>query len=165
MSNEKRVTNKLTLFSVKNIWTLKLLLKLRQIFVCSLLLFQSQFSISMWSSLSFESQNSCKKYFTLFSGFICRTWLRLTCDSPLLIIIPCAIKVIIMKRLLHFVGDKAKGWISKRVFQENKARQIFRKMFVFREIWRALFSWNIRFEIRPFALLPTTLEAAAQRYL
>ena len=26
-----------------------------------------------------------------------------------------------------FVGDKAKGQISKRVFQENKARQIFRK--------------------------------------
>ena len=28
-------------------------------------------------------------------------------------------------------------------------------MFVFRKIWRALFSWNFRFEIRPFALLPT----------
>ena len=28
-------------------------------------------------------------------------------------------------------------------------------MFVFRKIWRALFSWNVRFEIRPFALLPT----------
>ena len=27
----------------------------------------------------------------------------------------------------HFVGNKAKGRISKRVFQENKARQIFRK--------------------------------------
>ena len=25
------------------------------------------------------------------------------------------------------VGNKAKGLISKRVFQENKARQIFRK--------------------------------------
>ena len=23
-------------------------------------------------------------------------------------------------------------------------------MFVFRKIWRALFSWNTRFEIRPF---------------
>ena len=31
-------------------------------------------------------------------------------------------------------------------------------MFVFRKIWRALFSWNTRFEIRPFALLPTKLE-------
>ena len=29
-------------------------------------------------------------------------------------------------------------------------------MFVFRKIWCALFSWNTRFEIRPFlALLPT----------
>ena len=28
-------------------------------------------------------------------------------------------------------------------------------MFVFRKIWRALFSWNTRFEIRPFALSPT----------
>ena len=27
----------------------------------------------------------------------------------------------------NFVGIKAKGRISKRVFQENKARQIFRK--------------------------------------
>ena len=27
----------------------------------------------------------------------------------------------------QFVGNKAKGWISKRVFLENKARQIFRK--------------------------------------
>ena len=30
-------------------------------------------------------------------------------------------------RKKHFVGNKAKGRISKRVFQENKARQIFRK--------------------------------------
>ena len=28
---------------------------------------------------------------------------------------------------LHFVGNKAKGRISKRVFQENKARQVFRE--------------------------------------
>ena len=28
----------------------------------------------------------------------------------------------------HNVGDKANGWFSKRVFQENKARQIFQKM-------------------------------------
>ena len=30
-------------------------------------------------------------------------------------------------------------------------------MFVFRKIWRALFSSNTRFDIRPFALLPTIL--------
>ena len=29
------------------------------------------------------------------------------------------------------------------------------RMFVFRNIWRALFSWSTRFEIRLFALLPT----------
>ena len=28
---------------------------------------------------------------------------------------------------IQFIGKRAKGWISKRVFQENKARQIFRK--------------------------------------
>ena len=28
-------------------------------------------------------------------------------------------------------------------------------MFVFRKIWRALFSWNTSFKIRSFALLPT----------
>ena len=28
----------------------------------------------------------------------------------------------------YIVGNKVKGRISKRVFQENKARQIFRKM-------------------------------------
>ena len=46
-----------------------------------------------------------------------------------------------MKKLIHArkwshlekiygytVGNKAKGWISKRKFQENKTRQIFRKM-------------------------------------
>ena len=48
----------------------------------------------------------------------------------------------------YIVGNKAKGRISKRVFQENKESKI----------WRALFSWNIRFEICPFALLPTIYE-------
>ena len=28
----------------------------------------------------------------------------------------------------EIVGNKTKGWISKRLFQENKARQIFRKI-------------------------------------
>ena len=70
----------------------------------------------------------------------------------------------------HIVDNKAKGWISKLVFQENKALQIFRKNEHFlppdtltyvcvsggkkcsflRKIWRALFSWNTRFEIHPF---------------
>ena len=33
-------------------------------------------------------------------------------------------------------------------------------MFVFRKIWRALFSSNTHFEIRPFALLPTKCKAS-----
>ena len=59
-----------------------------------------------------------------------------------------------MKIMSELVDNKTKGRISKRVFQENKARQIFRKanicysviriggyeMFVFRKTWRALFS-------------------------
>ena len=80
---------------------------------------------------------------------------------------------------LDIVGNKPKGRISKREFQVSKAQQIFRKtniyyhlirtrtyvhvrireMFVFQNIWRALFSWNSRFEIRIFALLPTILRS------
>ena len=74
--------------------------------------------------------------------------------------------------MIHFVGDKAKGRISKRVFQENNARQIFRKTnisyqgvrkFVFQKTWRALFSWNTRFKIRPFAILPTNFKPLLRR--
>ena len=60
-----------------------------------------------------------------------------------------------------FVGNKAKGQISKRLLQQNKARQIFWKNEHFLPsdthtyVWRALFCWNTRFEIRNFALLPT----------
>ena len=32
--------------------------------------------------------------------------------------------------------------------------KLYREMFVFRKVWRALFSWNIRFENRFFTLLP-----------
>ena len=38
-------------------------------------------------------------------------------------------------------------------------------MFVFRKIWCAFFSLNTRFEIRPFALLPTTERVIQQTYL
>ena len=73
----------------------------------------------------------------------------------------------------YFDGNKAKEWISKRMFQDNKARQIFWKTnlsypmtrtpcayqgvkkYSFFGEFGVLFSWNIRFEIRPFALLPT----------
>ena len=73
----------------------------------------------------------------------------------------------------RMVDNKAKGRISKRVLQENKTRQISEKltffnpwyigscvrirgyeMFVFRKIWRVLFSCDTRFAIRRFALLP-----------
>ena len=58
----------------------------------------------------------------------------------------------IVKR--HFVGSKAKERISKRVLQENKARQIFRKTNIFYPLIRS--PVNTRFEIRSFALLTTT---------
>ena len=52
--------------------------------------------------------------------------------------------------LYYFVANKAKGWISKRVFQENKTRQIFRETNISYPMIRRhnLFSWNI------LALLP-----------
>ena len=77
---------------------------------------------------------------------------------------------------LDFVGNKAKGRVWKRVFKENKARQIFRKMNisypltsiryqgVFWKIWHALFSWNTRFAIRPFALLQTISKLYCNHY-
>ena len=71
-------------------------------------------------------------------------------------------EVLPFNRELLLFGNKAKGRISKRVLQENKARQIFQKMkisyplmFVFRKICRGLFSCNTRFENLFFALLPT----------
>ena len=65
-------------------------------------------------------------------------------------------------------SNKAKGPITKRMLQEIKTRQICRKknifyqrvrirgkeIFVFKKIWRLLFYFNIRFEIRLFALVP-----------
>ena len=38
-------------------------------------------------------------------------------------------------------------------------------MFVFRKIWRALFSCNTRFEIRPFALLPMIVHIVLENNL
>ena len=48
--------------------------------------------------------------------------------------------------------NKAKRRISKRVFQENKALRIFRKMNISYPLIRTR-----TFEIRPFALLPTNV--------
>ena len=57
----------------------------------------------------------------------------------------------------HTVVNKAKGWILKRVFQENKTHQIFRKTnisYVCVRIWRDL-AWfaflKHPFWNRPFA--------------
>ena len=78
--------------------------------------------------------------------------------------------------MCSFVGNKAKGRISKRVFQENKAQQIFKKSNVsftlihtrrcaYQGVRNVHFSENLscfvflktHFEIHPFALLPTVL--------
>ena len=104
----------------------------------------------------------------------------------------CKENLIFIKKYFHrnvyhmpqgqLVGNKAKGRISKWVFQENYTRQIFRKTnisyplirtrtcayqgvrkFVFRKTWRALFSWNTRFRIRPFAILPTNFKTLLRR--
>ena len=40
--------------------------------------------------------------------------------------------------LLYFIGNKAKGRIPKRVFQENKARQIFPKTIISYPLTRTL---------------------------
>ena len=56
---------------------------------------------------------------------------------------------------------RKKGESHNGCFKKTKHPKFFekqaggKKMFVFRKIWRALFSWNTHFEIRPIALLPT----------
>ena len=77
-----------------------------------------------------------------------------------------------MQSKCHIVGNKAKGQISKWVFQESKARQNFRKTDMsyislrtcayqgvrnvcFSEILACFAFLNTRFESRPFALIPT----------
>ena len=54
--------------------------------------------------------------------------------------------------VVAFVGNKAKGRISKRVFQENKVRQIFRKTNIsypliclrtYQRVWNVRFSGNL----------------------
>ena len=79
-----------------------------------------------------------------------------------------------LQRKEQLVGNKAKGRISKRVFQEDKARQIFRKTNIsyplirtrtcvyqgvrsvrFLEHLACFVFLKHRFEISPFALLAT----------
>ena len=58
------------------------------------------------------------------------------------------------KIVSHFVGNEVVERILKQVFQENKAHQEISYPLI-RTCTCAFFSWNIRFEIRTFALLPT----------
>ena len=51
------------------------------------------------------------------------------------------------------VGNKVKGRISKRVFQENKAHQIFEKQTFFTPLYARVRTLYVY--IRIFALLPT----------
>ena len=66
----------------------------------------------------------------------------------------------------HDVGNKAKGQISKRVFQENKPRHVTTtwcehvrikcaRNVCFSENLACFVSWKTHFEIRRFGLLPT----------
>ena len=51
----------------------------------------------------------------------------------------------------YIVGNKAKKWISEQVFQQNKARQIFRKT----NISYPLIRTRTTSEIPPFGFFPT----------
>ena len=57
------------------------------------------------------------------------------------------IKESMNKTLSDYVGNKAKGRISKRVFQENKARQIFQKTNISYPLIRTAYQGvrNVRF--------------------
>ena len=56
----------------------------------------------------------------------------------------------------HFVGNKAKGWISKRMFQKNKARQIFRKTNMIKCLFFGKFGvlCFLQISVLRFAVLP-----------
>ena len=63
---------------------------------------------------------------------------------------------------MNFVGKKAKGRISKRILQKNKARKRAcvhqgKEIFIF---WKIC---NTRFEIHPFALLSSKLPTTFQK--
>ena len=63
------------------------------------------------------------------------------------------IKATVTKKKLQFVGNKAKGRISNQVFQENKARQIFRKTNISYHLIRTrcfLETPGLRFALLPY---------------
>ena len=49
----------------------------------------------------------------------------------LIILFVVSVDIVTFFNTKYFVGNKAEGRISKRVFQENKVRQIFRKTNIF----------------------------------
>ena len=55
----------------------------------------------------------------------------------------------------HF-GRNTSSVIRQKGKFQNVCVSEGKKCSFFWKIWRALFCWNTRFEIRPFALLPTT---------
>ena len=58
-----------------------------------------------------------------------------------------------MTSVIRQKSESQNGYLKKTKHVCKRIRGL--KMIVFREIWRALFSLNTRFEIRTFALLPT----------
>ena len=61
----------------------------------------------------------------------------------------CTATLAITEKFQNFVGNKAKGRIAKRVFQKNKARQIFRKR-TFLTPWHAHVSPVLRLALLPY---------------
>ena len=123
-----------------------------------------------------------------FDGILMHWWMLICCVFHILLFCSCEYNssrkifplVLPTSRSdAEFIGNKVKRQISKRVFQENKARQIFRKTNIFYPLLHTrtyaylgvrnvCFSdvrvsggkkcsfFNTRSEIRSFALLPTS---------
>ena len=123
-----------------------------------------------------------------FDGILMHWWMLICCVFHILLFCSCGYNssrkifplVLPTSRSdAEFIGNKVKGQISKLVFEENKAHQIFRKTNIFYTLIRTrtyaylgvrnfCFSdvyvsggkkcsfFNTRSEIRSFALLPTS---------
>ena len=65
----------------------------------------------------------CNKNIEFLLGFLMSFRLKQTCNESLQV----CLRNYNASFRSKFVGNKAKGGILKRVFQENKARQIFQK--------------------------------------
>ena len=69
----------------------------------------------------------------------------------------CSLTSLIVSLYGIYVTSRSMKKIEK--IQEPALNILYplRVKMIFRKIWRALFSYNARFEIRPFALLPTKI--------